>query len=222
MPADSAPDPTALEYAPSRGQKSRWPITFGVLAIVFGIFGALYGAVQVTSTKMMESVYSELSAAPDSDEEMRKMYEAMMMSQEKWTSAVLLFNGILCILGLFLLFSGILLLLKKPIASPLLQTWAYGKIVASTGAIVVGLLQQRGMANAMSFGFSSSMASSGSSSMASAYSTGITAVYGVFAIVGILWFAALPIVYLIWLNREIVKADIATWGRNADPQPAEA
>lgn len=222
MPADSAPDPTALDYAPSRGQKSRWPITFGVLAIVFGICGALYGSVQIVSTKMMEGAYSELSAIPEADEQTREMYEAMMKSQEKWTSASLLLNGILCLLGLLLLLSGIFLLLRKPVASPLLQTWAYGKIVTSTGATVVGLLQQREMANAMSASISSSLASSGSSSMAGAYSTGMTAVYGLFAIVGILWFAALPIVYLIWLNREIVKADIATWGRNADLQPAEA
>lgn len=147
------------------------------------------------------------------------MFEAMTESWERWADlTIVMFSGWV-LLALLLLVSGILLIRRKPIARPLLITWSYARIVVGIGGAAVQTQMQREQYSAMLNAAGDTIASTaGPSSTPSPSPPDLsfvnnifTGVMGAFFVIWVLWIVALPVLLLIWLNRDLVKADVATW-----------
>lgn len=211
--------PVSLDYAPAQGQRSSWPVTFGVIAIVFGFFGMVTNAIGIASTLMMSKMNifesaasSSASSSSPADQQAAEMLDAMEASMDRWLGLSMGMQVCLTLLSIVLLVGGILLIQRKPVAPKLLTGWAYAKIVGGVGSALVGFLMQQEQMRAMQGTLISGTGGPGPGAPPAAAMDGfVTAVVGVGMFVGILWACALPVVLLIWFHREIVKADIATW-----------
>jgi len=140
----------------------------------------------------------------------------MFKNMERWADIQAILSAGLLALGILLFVSGILLLNRKPVAATLLNVWAYGKIVVGIGSALIGYQLQQGQLQVMQEAMLSASSSAGGglpSSMGSMISA--FAIFTFF--IGVLWTCALPVVFLIWLNRGAVKADIASWERSPEP-----
>ena len=192
---------------------SRWPVTFGVIAIAFGVLGFLSSAWSVIETVVVTNGDMFEDAGASGSEAAEAMARAISASWERWATASVATNAVLALLALFLVVAGIVLIQRKPISRPLLLGWSYAKIVFGIGAMVVQFQIQREQTSAI---FAETRASFGGGAsggpMSMTQMDGIfSAVVGAFFFIGVLWVVALPVLLLIWLNRELVKADISTW-----------
>ena len=201
--------PPSLDYAPEPGQRnSSWPITFGIIAIVFGLFALVINAISIVTSTMMGNVYRTAATQGSSSGDTDEMISKIADHYEQWSSASLIIGVGLTLLAALLITAGILLLMRKPLGATLYTVWAYAKIVLGIGSSLVAYQLQSGQMQAM-------MASAGSAGsgpgMPASASSAINIFTGVFVFISILWLIALPITVLIWLNREPVKTDIASW-----------
>jgi len=204
-----ASDPTADDEVEFTTPPSRWPVIFGVIAIVFGLLGFLSSAFAI-----LQSITGAMFGEVGGSEEAEAMLAAMTESWERWAAASITMSAVLMMLGLLLLVAGILLVQRKAISRPLLLVWSYAKIVFGIGALVVQFQIQREQTSAI---FAETNATIGSLPPSSAPTSMsqmdniFSAVMGAFFFLGVLWVVALPVLLLVWLNRDLVKADIGTW-----------
>ncbi len=208
-------------YVPEYADRpNKWPVIWGVVAIVFGVFGALSQSVKVIQTSfMMAMPMSEIyanSTPKTGDPKQDKMMEEMMQGQAEMMKSIqdaspmlITVSSILALIAILLFVGGILLCMRKRIASPFLQTWAVLKIIVGGVGIWIGYK----MTGSMMGGYGQMMNSITSSAGPGA--SGVTdfgRVMGIFANVmfflSFAWLLALPVFFLVWFNREIVKEDM--------------
>lgn len=238
--------PPQYDYAPAP-QRSNWPVTFGVLGIVFGVFGLLSAVMGIFSVAMSSAMFETMETAsvatpppptpppgvggaapatpPPPTVNPSEMFKGMSESVERWLPLTIVMQCLLLLLAILLLVGGIFLLNRKPVAAKLLTVWAYGKIVAGIGAAFAGFLMQQAQMKAMTEGISSAATSGGAAAPAGlpgGMDSMFTIIAGVSFFFGVIWVCILPVVFLIWFHRGVVKADIATWSPAAAPGVADA
>ncbi len=122
----SAADPFAAYPDDRAARQSRWPMIFGVLSLVYGLFGMCMqgiGAVGALFSEQMMSV---------SGLEMPPMPAAM-----KW--ATFGQSLVLFVLGVVLLLGGLLLTQRKPLGAKLVGIWAVARLVMVVVGLALGL-----------------------------------------------------------------------------------
>jgi len=124
----------------------------------------------------------------------------------KITSHTYISSAANAVLAILLLTGGILLLRRRKVASPILQSWAVLKIIA--GGLVVfksAALSRMQMEIMMS---NDALGSGTEAAMVKSFAS-----YGMWIglIFGLLWLAILPVFILIWFNREKAKREMSSW-----------
>lgn len=127
-------EPTIGEVIiPEYGHRmSTWPVFWGVIAIIFGVVGALmrgYGAMQSAAMTLMPmDEIVEVQIAESAASNVPGM-EGMMASMVKMTPLSLAAGIGQTIVAILLIVGGIILCNRRRVASPVLRTWAVLKIV---------------------------------------------------------------------------------------------
>ena len=178
--------------------EAKWPIVFGIIAIVFGVFALLQALLSIVMIKaqagQFEVMKEEGMAIPEN------YFEEL--SGHTNNQAI----GLSCI-ALILLVGGIVLLKRKAIASIILQSWAVIKIVV--GGFFA--MQEFSMTKKMfAMTMDASLEGAGAEAEKIAGTVG-SAVVALGLGIKIVWLSALPVVLLIWLNRQKIKDQIAKW-----------
>ncbi len=187
--------PPSLAAAMSE-KKSRWPIVFGVIAIIFAAFGLL-GALSSPflakfSLSQVEVLKQSGVTVPD---EVVEGYKAVVRNNAIGSG----------ILSLLLLIGGILLVKRRPVAAMLLQIWSVLKIVVG-GYLLWSSLGPSNAYSKLSLG-----GLDAGSQEAEIINTSFAVMEKVQLIGGMIWLSAFPVILLIWLNRGLIKKEIATW-----------
>lgn len=202
---------TPGQELPIDQKPSSWPTLFGILAIVFGAIGCLDSAMEILTTTLLgdfqKALLSAEAPAP-AYPEAQKMAEDMMAEATRWNIPSLVISVVLLGLAAILLIGGIKLLQRSFSARKLLIPWAWAKIGAGTAGSVVGLLIQRSQMDAI---MATADTSGGGSGTLPVMNDVLTAFYGVAFFLRVIWVCALPVIFLIWLNRDLVKEDMKTW-----------
>jgi hypothetical protein len=187
---------------------STWPKTIGVIAIIFGVGGIFQGILSPLSlflTRQQMQAFVDQGADQASVDE----YLARLTTNAYLSLAVYL------VLAVLLLTGGILLLKRRKVASPLLQTWGVLKILAG-GFILFRMtsLTQLQMAIIMESTLATaSKGGAGASGGADMAMVNQFTTYAVWAGLGFgfLWLAILPVFLIIWFNRRKVMDQMKTW-----------
>jgi|GEM_PF-731949 len=184
---------------------SRWPSSFGVIAIVFGVFGLFSSLSKIVQYIMfgsgfMGTLYQTGGAGTPAEKEISEMVGDTFSAMEKAVPQLMICEIVLGVLALALMTGGILLLMRRRSASWLLQGWAVLKIIGGGFGAYLSW-QMMGQIQAGIF--------AGATSPTQV----IGIVYKVMFLFQLAWLAALPVVFLIWLNREAIRNDMAgsTW-----------
>ena len=188
---------------------SRWPTSFGVVAIVFGCFaflGGIGGIVQSVfyGKGFMKGFMKASAGASSASKDAEEMMDGMFGAFEEMSLQMTISHSVLMVLGIMLAVGGILLLMRRRVASMTIQVWAVLKIIAGGFATY---LNWQLMTRMMSGTFEKLAASSPSAGAVSPMET-MGIMYKVIYAFQFLWLAALPIVFLIWLNRAPIRADL--------------
>ncbi|MEM7383394.1 MAG: hypothetical protein AAF514_00490 [Verrucomicrobiota bacterium] len=176
---------------------SAWPVALGIIAIVFGLFGAGASAIGVFGQQAM------VGLAASGMGEAGEAYKEMAAS---WFPKLLIVAAFTILVAFLLLVGGIVLLRRKPSGVKLLKVWAVLKILLICVSIPINYLQQKEMMGLMS-------QVSPDSSPAANISVNTGAEVGVIVglIFGIIWGLILPIFFLIWFSLKKIKEEVATW-----------
>ncbi len=195
------PDPE-MPYIPP----SRWPVTFGITSIVFGVIGLLSSLLQIAQYVMYSSGFmSKLmtAGATGPNKESNEMVEEMFGSMAEMAPRMIASQSVLAVLALVLLVGGILLLMRRRVMTWVFQSWAVLKIIAAGFAVYLNWQ----MMMQMQSGMFAKISASGPAGAASPMET-VNVVYKVFYVLYFIWLAALPVFFLIWLNRDPIKDDL--------------
>ena len=184
---------------------SRWPIFFGTLAIVMGVLGLLYRMVtafgQYNLSRANQEVFLQKSGGVDSDES--DLEDVVGIMAEMAPTRVII-DCVLIALAIVLIVGGILLLLRRRSVNWILQTWSVLKILFAVTSSYLGFLVNREILAGV---FKSSSSGAAESDLA------LNIVQWLQFGFSSLWYATLPVIFLIWLNRQAIKDDMAsqTW-----------
>ncbi len=203
---------------------SRWPTTLGVVCIVFGALGMLYSASQLMGSIMMTVMgpgMAQMSfpSTAGSDPELKEMEAAMeemmgdmMTGMTEMSYPRIAVDSLLILIAIGLLVGGILLVKRKRIAAPVLQGWAYAKLVVGLFGIFLMHRMMSAMSRSMGEFADNQIATATTSGGSAPVPFSIGKMYSVmFAAQSVfmaIWLAILPVIVLIWLNRSVVKNDI--------------
>lgn len=196
---ETAPPPLA------QPPKTVWPTSIGIIAIVFGI-GGLFQAIMAPFSLLL--VKPQMQAIVKQGGEQARVDEYL----SRLTAHSYLSLAVYAILGLILLAGGILLMKRRKIASPLLQTWSVLKILAggfvifrsvSLSTLQMQIIMEPTMASA-----SKIRGGGGEMETINQFTT-----YAMWAGLGFgfIWLALLPVFFIIWFNRRKVIDQMQTW-----------
>lgn len=197
---DTVPPPLAKPPA------STWPKTIGTIAIVFGVGGIFQGVISPLSLFLTRQ---QMQAFVDQGADQARVDEYLT----RLTANAYLSLGVYLVLAVLLLTGGILLLKRRKVASPLLQTWGVLKILAggfilfrmtSLTQLQMGIIMESTLATASKGG------ASGGPDMAMVNQFTTYAVWAGLGF-GFLWLAILPVFLIIWFNRHKVSEQMKTW-----------
>lgn len=203
--------------------RSNWPTTLGIISIIFGIFGFLYSASQVANAVMMKSIGPAMMVPPSitgtsgATEEQKAMEEAMgtamtemMTHMAEIGKTKIWVDGGVMILGIIQFVGGILLLQRYRISKPILLGWSYGKLVIGLWSVFLTQKMISGMGGSMGAMMDEQINSaSGGSGPPPFDMVKMYEIMGlVFLVFGALWLAVLPVIFLIWFNRQEIKEDM--------------
>lgn len=119
-PFEAYPDDRAARQA-------RWPVVFGVLSLVVGVFGFCMQGFGALFTGFNQSFMKmggmEVSPPPD-------VVRNLGLAQA----------GILAVLGIVLVVGSSLLLLRKPLGALLVKIWAISRLIMVVAGLVAGVM----------------------------------------------------------------------------------
>lgn len=201
--------------------RSNWPSTLGIVSLIFGILGFLTAASYLVNTLMMKfmgaSMFSGSISTGSGDEQTEAIEQAMeeamvsmMTEMEEIGKIKIIADGGLLILGIALFVGGILLMQRFRIAKPILLGFAYGKLIINSWS---ALLMQKifdKVAGSMGAVLNEQMAMIDPSSSAPPFD--MVKMYEIMGTVTMIimavWGAILPIILIIWFNRQATKDDM--------------
>jgi hypothetical protein len=196
MPLDETPPPLPSHLAAKPG--SGWPKTLGIITIVFGSLGSLGGlAAFVTPIFLKQQMqpYVQMGADPAA---VAAYVEKMMPYQI--IMAVLTLSA-----GLLLLFGGLNLIKKRPVAVKLLLVWAFCKIGIGIYSTIQGIPMAREQMEIMQS--SSAFGSEGGAALGQITSVATT----IGMIVSLVWIAVLPVFLMVWFSRAKTREQVNAW-----------
>lgn len=200
MSPPTIPGPIEMGEAPSQ-----WPKVIGVLAIVFGVLGAIGGlcaGLGALSTDILKKIMSMAPQQPGVDQtaqlDVAAQYQGLSLLNAFATVSI----------AVLLIFGGAQLLKRQSVSRTTLLVWAVVKIVAVVaGSVLAFVIQQKQMELAI-------QQMNAGSTTAPIPAAGIMKLIGAFGIgIAVLWGWALPVFLLIWLNRGKIKQEVAGWGQ---------
>lgn len=197
---ETAPPPLAKPPA------AVWPKSIGIIAIVFGI-GGLFQAIMAPFSLIL--VKPQMQAIIDQGGGQARIDEYLSrLSAHSYLSL-----AVYAILGLTLLAGGILLIMQRKVASPLLQTWAILKILAGGFVLfrstsLTSLQLSIIMESTLETASKGRAGAGGELEMVDQFTT-----YAMWAGLGFgfIWLAILPVFLVIWFNRRKVIDQVQTW-----------
>lgn len=185
---------------------SRWPVTFGITSIVFGVIGLLSSLLQIAQYVMYSSGFMSkimTASATGPDKGANEMVEEMFGSMAEMAPRIIASQSVLAVLALVLLVGGILLLMRRRVANWTIQVWAVLKFIAAGFAVYLNWQ----MMTQMQSGMFAKISAGGPAGAPSPMET-VNVIYIVFYVIYFIWLAALPVFFLVWLNREPIKDDL--------------
>ncbi len=208
---------------------NNWSTTFGILAIVFGILGLLTSALQVAQTAMMKAIAPQMMTVPpppagnggnasSSGNEAAIQKAVLEASTQMFNDMAeigkikIWVDGVLALLGAVLFIGGILLLQRYRISKVILLSWSYAKLIFGLwGAVLTQKLISK-MGGSMGAMFNEQMSSLPGGSSSPPLPVDFEKIYGIMGnvtlVFGAIWLAILPVLLLIWLNRQDIKEDM--------------
>lgn len=181
----------AIEPESFEVERGVWPTVLGVIAIVFGVLGALANAWSAYG-----AIFNPAANTAGFPTEAGRQAAQAVVARFAPISAPLAVVGVL--LSLMLLVAGVALIRRHPDAVRLARLWAVIKIVVSIVGWGVAFLTFRAMepvirehipqGAGVAIGFQR-----------------------VFVVVGLLWTLALPVFVLLWTGRGAVREQVRTW-----------
>jgi len=189
------PMPPAQD-APHAASRSGWPMTVGVITIIFGALGLLAGCAGVGFMLFIEPLTSALADA--SGQSIDSFGLAGMIEWKGWIVAT---TVVAALVALPLLAGGIGLTRRRSRSRPILVTWAIAKMALAAANGVLSLMVNRSQFDAAQ---ENPVTAGMSAELSKMMSDGFT-------VVGVLWGWALPVFLLVWFSRRAIKEDMATW-----------
>jgi len=187
---------------------SSWPKTLGIIAMVFGVLGALSSL-----TAILSSFFPGFLA---------KMSQLPPDFYDKW-SFYLLSSGLATLfLGALLFFGGLFLTLRKPLASKMISSWAVLKMVLGVVGNYFAYQMQQEQIPLMLENQKKLMEKASPEAAAQAEQmvgmvSGITEIATVVGMVlGMAWLMVLPVFMLIWFIRPKIRKEMVGWGQGGD------
>ncbi len=195
--------PPPLPYAPSPPQR-KWPTVIGTISIVFAVGAFLQSAASPLGTFLVETQMKEFGDGegnPAKVDEYLQVYRSFV-----WQSAITM-----GFVALVLLVGGILLIRRRRLASPLLQTWAVLKILAGGFFLFRTTSMTRlQMSIMMEEILAASPGGPGSQEMQMVNQiTGWSVWLGLG--VGFLFLLIYPVFLISWFNRRRIQDEMASW-----------
>lgn len=200
MTENTPPTPPPIQTPPGSGTTvAKWPKVLGIILLIFGVLGLGQGIIAPFSfylTKNQMQQFVKMGADQDRVDD--------YLSQLKSLS---LMSGVAYALISILLISGAILMLKRRrICSPLLQTWAVLKILV--GGYTV--FRQIGLSTLqMSIMMLNDKKMGGKEAEMMESIVGYSMKIGM--VIGMIWLCALPIFVIVWMNRAKVRDQMETW-----------
>lgn len=182
--------PTVAGAIVRPARESAWPTAIGVISIVFGALGVLWG-LYGAATPWLASFFSGFT--PDAPID---MFAAM----RKWAWWLAGLNGACVLAAIALLIAGIGLLQHRAWAGAAIVIWAIVKIGLEVGLAIVTAAMQREQFQAIAAGSRSGMPASIADSVS---------IVTLVLFIGM--FCAFPVFMLIWFFRRNVRETIAKW-----------
>ncbi len=145
---------------------------------------------------------SSSGSAPEATD----MFTSMSETYQEHGQRNMIAQGTLAVLALVLLVAGILLLMRRRVSKPILQGWAFAKILVGIAATYFSTKFSIDLQAKMF----EDIASSGGAGASLSTTTGVLGAmqWGMFVLT-VIWLCAFPVLILIWLNRAPIKRDIA-------------
>lgn len=201
LPPSPLPPPPPSAKPPG----SVWPVTLGVISLIFGIGGLLQGLLSPLSLFLTRQ---QMQTFVDQGAEQAKVDEYLA----KLTQMSYVTLAVYGVLALLLIAGGILLLKRKRLSSPLLQTWAVLKILGG-GFLMFRMVALTRLQMSILMEPTMKTASKGTAGAAdmemfreiTGWATWIGMGFG------FLWLAILPVFFIIWFNRRKVVDQIKAW-----------
>ncbi|MDF1752896.1 MAG: hypothetical protein P1U89_09000 [Verrucomicrobiales bacterium] len=199
--------------------KSNWPSTFGIIGIIVGILGFLSAASQIANIAFMKAMGDSLVVIPesgtgntDADAAIEDAVSGMMTDIEAFAQTKIISDIALLILSVVLFVGGILLLQRYRKSRAILLGWSYAKIIVGLYSVYQVRKMISIMGGSMGAMFNEQMASipGGAASAPPFDMVKLYDIMGlVWLVIGGIWVLALPILFLIWFNRQDIIDDIA-------------
>ncbi len=201
VPFPPAP-PTAPGMIPAT--RSSWPTVFGIISIILGAAGALLGCWTVVATvflpDMMDFLTGLMPAPQAGGVDMSVTYDAVAQ-YAPWTIAV---HSVNLGLAVMLLVAGVGLTQRRAYAPRWSTTWAGLRIMMLVPLTWLDYLTGQAQFAAMASAPGGTGMPPG---LAGLQDTML--VLGLAA--GVLWRLWYPILVLVWMNRQRIKAETAGW-----------
>lgn len=205
-PTEPSSDPFAPYPDDLAARRSRWPIVFGSISLVYAVLGTcvqgIGAGMSVASDKIMKMSGMEVSPAP-------KVVQIVGGVQA----------GVLVILGIVLITGSAMTLLRKPLGVTLMRFWAFARLVMVIVGLVAGIVTLKPQVEwqiTMTSEMRESMRNKGikEEQLPPIPEREATEQRALWAIAGAsLAFAIWPFVIAIALSRANVRADQAAWGQ---------
>jgi hypothetical protein len=169
-------------------QAAVWPMTIGVLGITFSTFGIMGGCVTIAAPWIIRAFAEKM---PEKDRATLTMFD-------QWTSWIVIDAVAWLVLSIAMVIACINLMRHRGSSRSLILIWAILKIGYSLGDSVLSYVMA-----------TSAFSQSENASPAPGGFLGLVGISG--AVLNFLFYAALPVVMIIWFSRTKIKSEMATW-----------
>jgi len=187
-------------------KQTKWPKTIGIIAMVFGVLGALNGLIA-----MISSFFSEFLA---------KMSQLPPDFYDKWRPFMLGSGAGTVFLGVLLFSGGLFLTMRKRISSRILNSWALLKMVLGMVSVYYSFQMQQEQMPLILEQQKKTMEKAGGGAGAEQMvdmMTGFTEIATMVGMVlGLVWLMVLPVFILIWFIRPDISEEVAEWGKRVE------